>query len=66
MSDQRPNDENLGRALGRAIESQSVRETPFTQSRLARRLDRPAGRGWLGTLAVAAALGLFVAVGAFF
>jgi len=66
MSDQRPNDENLGRALGRAVESQSVRETPFTQSRLARRLDRPAGRGWLGTLAVAAALGLFVAVGAFF
>jgi len=66
MSDQGPNDENLGRALGRAVESQSVRETPFTQSRLARRLDRPAGRGWLGTLAVAAALGLFVAVGAFF
>lgn len=66
MSDQRQDDETLGRALGRAVETQSVRETPFTRSRVASRLDRPARGGWLGTLAIAAALGLFVAMGAFF
>lgn len=65
MSDQRPDDETLGRALGRAVETQSVRETPYTASRLAARIDRPARGGWLGTLAAAAALGLFVAMGAF-
>ncbi|MDQ3096659.1 MAG: GerMN domain-containing protein [Chloroflexota bacterium] len=66
MSDQRQDDETLGRALGRAIESQSVKETPFSGSRLASRLDRPARGGWMGALALAAALGLFVAMGAFF
>lgn len=65
MSD-RPDDETLGRALGRAVESQSVRETPFSRSRLSTRLDHPPRGGWMGTLAVAAALGLLVAMGAFF
>ena len=65
MSDQRPDNETLGRALGRAVETQSVRETPYAGSRLAREIDRPARGGWLGTLAVAAALGLFVAMGTF-
>lgn len=66
MSDQRPDDETLGRALGRAVESQSVRETPYTASRLASRIDRPAGRGWTYALPAVAALALFIAVGAFF
>ena len=65
MSDQRPDDETLGRALGRAVESQSVRETPYAASRLAHRIDRPARGGWLGTLAAAAAIALFVGMGAF-
>lgn len=65
MSDQRPDDETLGRALGRAVETQSVRETPYVASRLATRFDRPAGRGWMYALPAVAALALFVAVGAF-
>ena len=65
MSDQRPDDETLGRALGRAVESQSVRETPYAASRLAHRIGRPARAGWLGTLAAAAAIALFVGMGAF-
>lgn len=66
MSDQRPDDETLGRALGRAVETQSVRETPFERSRLAHKIDRPARGGWLGTLAAAAAIALFIGMGAFF
>lgn len=66
MSDQRPDDEILGRALGRAVESQSVRETPYAASRLARRIERPPARGWTYALPVAAALALFVAMGWFF
>lgn len=66
MSDQRQDDETIGRALGRAVESQAVRETPFERSRIARRVDRPPGRGWTYALPVAAALALFVAMGAFF
>lgn len=65
MSDERRDDET-GRALGRAIESQTVRETPYAASRLARRIERPAGRGWTYALPIAAALALFVAMGAFF
>ena len=65
MSDERRDDET-GRALGRAVESQSVRETPYGDSRLARRIDRPAGRGWTYALPMAAALALFVAMGWFF
>ena len=66
MSDQRPDDETLGRALGRAVETQSVRETPYSGSRLAARIDRPARRGWTYALPAIAALALFVAMGAFF
>lgn len=66
MSDERRDDESLGRALGRAIQSQPVRETPYAASRLARRLDRPPVRGWTYALPIAAALALFVAMGAFF
>ena len=66
MSDERRDDEAVGRALGRAIGSQTVRETPYAASRLAQRVDRPAGRGWTYALPVAAALALFVAMGAFF
>lgn len=65
MSDDR-RDEETGRALGRAIQTQSVRETPYGESRLARRLERPAGRGWTHALPIAAALALFVAMGWFF
>lgn len=66
MSDQRQDDEAVGRALGHAVESQSVRETPFERSRLARRIERPAGPGWTYALPIAAALALFLAMGAFF
>lgn len=59
-------DEETGRALGRAIEGQTVRETPYAASRLAQRVDRPAARGWTYALPVAAALALFVAMGWFF
>ena len=65
MSDER-RDEETGRALGRAIESQSIRSTPYASSRLAQKVDRPAGRGWTYVLPMAAALALFVAMGAFF
>ena len=65
MSDRRPDDETLGRALGRAVESQTLRETPYGESRLAREVGRPVRGGWLGTLAAAAAIALFVAMGAF-
>jgi len=42
MTDQHDDDEILGRALARAVETQDVRETPFESSRLA---TRPARRG---------------------
>jgi len=66
MSDERRDDEAVGQALGRAVGSQTVRETPYAASRLAHRIDRPAGRGWTYALPMAAALALFVAMGAFF
>ncbi len=66
MSDERRDDETVGRALGRAVETQTVRETPYAASRLARRMDRPAAHGWTYMLPIAAALALFVAMGAFF
>lgn len=65
MSDERNDDEVLGRALSRAIETQDVPETPYERSRLA---VRPLRRGlpvWQ-TLGVAAALLLAVAFGAWF
>jgi hypothetical protein len=65
MTDER-RDEETGRALGRAIEAQTVPSTPYAASRLAQRIDRPAGRGWTYALPMAAALALFVAMGAFF
>ena len=65
MSDDR-RDEETGRALGRAIGSQTVRETAYASSRLAQRVDRPAARGWTYALPLAAALALFVAMGWFF
>lgn len=65
MSDER-RDEETGRALGRAIETQSIRPTPYASSRLAQKVDRPAGRGWTYALPMAAALALFIAMGAFF
>ena len=64
MTDER-RDEETGRALGRAIGSQTVRETPYAASRLAQRVDRPTTRGWTYALPVAAALALFVAMGWF-
>ena len=64
MSDQRPDDETLGRALGRAVESQSVRETPFERSRLSAQLARPTHRSFLmPLLAGAAAILLGLTVG---
>lgn len=65
MSDERNDDEILGRALSRAIETQDVAETPYERSRLA---VRPLRRGipvWQ-MLGAAAALVLAVAFGTWF
>ena len=43
MTDERHDDEVLGRARSRAIETQTPNETPFERSRIA---DRPARRGF--------------------
>jgi hypothetical protein len=65
MTDDRHDDEVLGRALSRAIETQTPNETPFERSRIA---DRPARRGFgVWQLAgVAAALVLALAFGSWF
>jgi len=62
MTDEHQEDEILGRALSRAIETQPVRETPYDRSRLAEHTNR---RGWpLGQFAaLAAALVLIVGIG---
>ncbi len=65
MTNERNDDEILGRALARAVETQDLRETPYERSRIA---ERPARRGFplwqLG--AVAAALVLALAFGSWF
>ncbi len=65
MSDERHDDEILGRALSRAIETQQMNETPYERSRLA---TRPARRGFpvWQALGAAAVLVLAVAFGAWF
>ena len=65
MTDERQEDEVLGRALSRAVETQQARETPYDDSRLAVRAAHP---GWpLGQYAaLAAALVLIVALGTWF
>ena len=65
MTNERNDDEILGRALARAVETQHVRETPYERSRIA---DRPARRGlplWQ-VASVAAALMLALAFGSWF
>jgi len=65
MSDERRDDEMLGRALARAIETQRAHETPYERSRLA---ARPARRGFpiWQALGAAAVLVLALAFGAWF
>jgi hypothetical protein len=65
MTDERHDDEVLGRALSRAIETQTPNETPFERSRIA---DRPARRGFnfWQFAGVAAALVLALAFGSWF
>jgi hypothetical protein len=65
MTDERHDDEVLGRALSRAIETQSPNETPFERSRIG---TVPARRGFpiWQTLGVAAALVLALAFGSWF
>jgi hypothetical protein len=62
MTDELQDDEILGRALSRAIETQPVRETAYERSRLKEHANR---RGWpLGQFAaLAAALILIVGIG---
>ena len=65
MTDERHDDEVLGRALSRAIETQTSNETPFERSRIG---SAPARRGFpvWQTLGVAAALVLAIAFGSWF
>ena len=65
MTDERHDDEVLGRALSRAIETQTPNETPFERSRIA---DRPARRGFgfWQFAGVVAALVLALAFGSWF
>ena len=56
--------DSLGQALARAVDTQRVRETPFGSSRLAARLAPQAARGFTLQLAVAIALVAFGALGA--
>ncbi len=65
MTDERRDDEVLGRALSRAIETQTANETPYERSRIA---DRPARRGFgfWQFAGVAAALVLALAFGSWF
>jgi Immunoglobulin-like domain of bacterial spore germination/Sporulation and spore germination len=65
MSDERRDDEIIGRALSRAIETIDVNETPFERSRVA---NVPLRRGWFNVwnaAGVAATLVAVVAVGAY-
>ena len=66
MSDERRDDEILGRALARAIETLDVNQTPFERSRVA---NRPTKQEWFNvwnfagiaaTLLVVAAIGAYV------
>ena len=65
MTDERHDDEVLGRALSRAIETQSPNETPFERSRIG---SAPARRGFpiWQSLGVAAALVLALAFASWF
>lgn len=65
MTNERNDDEILGRALARAIETQDARETPYERSRIA---ERPARRGFplWQVSAVAAMLVLALAFGSWF
>ena len=65
MTDERHDDEVLGRALSRAIETQTARETPFEGSRIAGRPAR-GGFGLWQFAGVAAALVLALAFGSWF
>ncbi|MDQ2913394.1 MAG: GerMN domain-containing protein, partial [Chloroflexota bacterium] len=65
MTDERHDDEVLGRALSRAIETQTPNQTPFERSRVG---SAPTRRGFpiWQTLSVAAALVLALAFGSWF
>ena len=65
MTDERHEDEVLGRALSRAIETQTPNETPYERSRI---MDRPArgGVSFWQFAGVAAALVLALAFGSWF
>ena len=65
MSDERRDDEIIGRALSRAIETQTPNETPFERSRIG---SAPPRRGFpiWQTLGVAATLVLALAFGSWF
>ena len=56
--------DSLGQALARAVDTQRVRETPFASSRVGARLAPQAARGFTLQLAVAVALVAFGALGA--
>ena len=56
--------DGLGTALARAVDTQRVRETPFASSRLARKLAPTAQRGFTVQLAIAISLIVFGALGA--
>src|SRR5688572_8185188 len=63
MTDERRDDEILGRALARAVETIEVNETPYERSRLVLRpLRRPMFAAWQFA-AAAAAVVLTVAIG---
>ena len=65
MTDERQEDEVLGRALARAVDTQQVRETRFDDSQVAARLART-GRPFGQFAALAAALLLILALGTWF
>jgi len=66
MSDERRDDEILGRALGRAIETLHVNETPYERSRMASPAERRALFGLPQVAATIAVVVLAVALGAWF
>jgi hypothetical protein len=63
MSDQRPDDEILGRALSRAIETIDVNETPYERSRVATTPARRSIFGLWQMATAAAAIVLALAIG---
>ena len=63
MTDQHDDDEILGRALARAVETQDVRETPFESSRLATRTAHRGASLWQ-LASIAAVLIAAIGVGA--